>query len=86
MKCYTLRIGDTPAAVCAVLDNHGIASLEFVATIPEMRQNGYAKAVCKKAIHDAFANGAKIITVRAANAAASKLYQSLGFKAYNYAL
>lgn len=86
MKCYILYNADTPAAVCAVLNNHGIASIEFVATIPEMRRNGYAKAVCVKAIHDAFSDGAKIITVRAANAAASKLYQSLGFKAYNYAL
>lgn len=31
-------------------------------------------------------DGAKLITVRAINQAASKLYESLGFKAYNYAI
>ena len=69
-----------------VIDNDGIASLEFVATVPEMRRRGFAREVCEKAIYDAFMDGAKIVTVRAINAVAGKVYQSIGFKAYNYAI
>ena len=88
IHCQKVRRYDCgkPVAVSAILDNSGIASLEFVATIPEMRRKGYAKAICEKAIHDAFTDGAKIITVRAINLAASQLYKSLGFEVYNYAL
>lgn len=86
MKCYILYADNEPVAVCAIADHHGIASLEFVAVLPGMRRKGYAKAVCKKAIDDAFADGAKIVTVRAINPAVSLLYQSLGFTAYNHAI
>lgn len=86
MKCYIAYNGDKPVAVSSILDNNGIASLEFVATIPEFRRNGYAKAVCEKAIDDAFADGAMIVTARAINFVASRLYDSIGFRAYNYAL
>lgn len=86
MKCYVVYEQEKPVAVSAIMDNHGIASLEFVATVPELRRKGYAKAACEKAIQDAFENGVKIITVRAINLAAAKLYESLGFRAYNYVL
>ena len=86
MECYLLFDGQHPASACAILNHQGIASLEFVATKPALRRKGYAKAVCAAAIDAAFAQNAKIITVRAANAAASQLYQSLGFRVYNYAL
>ena len=66
----------------AVMDNNSAASLEFVGTIPEMRKKGFAKAVCEKAVCDAFADGATIITIRAVNRAVANLYQSIGFKAY----
>ena len=86
LKCYIMYHDNIPVSVAAIMDNNGIASLEFVATIPEMRKKGFAKAVCEKAVYDAFSNGASIITVRAINAVAGKLYKSIGFKAYNYAL
>jgi len=86
MECYLIDDGAHPASGCAILNHQGIASLEFVATQPEQRRKGYAKAVCAAAIDAAFADGAQIVTVRAANAAASHLYQSLGFQIYNYAL
>lgn len=86
MQCYVLYDGNTPVSVASIMNNDGIASLELVAAIPEMRRRGFAKAVCEKAICDTFARGAKIITVRAVNAAAGRLYQSMGFKAYNYAI
>lgn len=86
IKCYILYHQNMPAAVASIYDNNGIASLEFVATVPEMRRQGFAKAVCEKAVQDAFADGAKIVTVRAIDAIAGKLYQSMGFKAYNYVI
>ncbi|MBQ8822524.1 MAG: GNAT family N-acetyltransferase [Lachnospiraceae bacterium] len=86
MKCYILFNQSVPVAVASIIDNNGIASLEFVATVPEMRRWGFAKTICKQAVQDAFDDGAKIITVRAINAVAGKLYQSMGFKAYNYAI
>jgi len=66
------------------MDNNGIASLEFVATIPEMRRQGFARKVCEKAVGDSFLDGAKIVTVRAIDAVSGKLYQTMGFEAYNY--
>lgn len=86
MKCYILYNKSVPVAVASVIDNDGIASLEFVATVPEMRRRGFAREVCEKAVHDAFRDGAKIVTVRAIDAVAGKVYQSIGFKAYNYAI
>lgn len=86
MKCYMIYNESEPVAVAGIMDNNGIVSLEFVATIPKMRRRGYARAVCERAVQDAFDDGAKIVTVRAIDAVASKLYQSIGFKAYNYAI
>lgn len=36
----------------------------------------------KKAVYDAFSDGASIVTVRAVNAAARKLYEAVGFTVY----
>ena len=82
MKCYILYHGSTPVSVASIMDNNGVDSLEFVGTIPEMRRKGFARAVCEKAVSDAFADGASIITIRAINRAAARLYQSVGFKIY----
>lgn len=82
VKCYILYHDNIPASVAAIMDNNGAASLEFVGTIPRMRKKGYAKAICEKAICDAFADGASIITLRAINRTAAKMYRSIGFKAY----
>ena len=86
MNCYVLYKDNAPAAVTAVMNNHGITSLEFVATVPEMRRQGLAGEICSRAICDAFENDGTIITLRSINLAATKLYQSLGFKAYNFAM
>jgi ribosomal protein S18 acetylase RimI-like enzyme len=55
--------------------------LEFVATLPEFRRKGLARAVSVKAVRDVFANGAKIVTLRAFYPAI-QLYQSMGFQIY----
>ncbi|MDE7293158.1 MAG: GNAT family N-acetyltransferase [Oscillospiraceae bacterium] len=82
VKCYILYHDNIPVSVTAIMDNNGAASLEFVGTVPEMRGKGFARAVCSKAVSDAFANGASIITIRAINRKAERLYQSVGFKTY----
>lgn len=86
MECYILYHDGIPVSVAAIVDNKGVASLEFVATIPEMRRKGFAGAVCGRAVGDAFSDGASIITVRAVDAAVAKVYQSIGFRAYNAAI
>lgn len=82
VKCYIMYYDNIPVSVAAIMDNGGAASLEFVGTIPRMRKKGFAKAICEKAICDAFSDGASIITLRAINRTAAKMYQSIGFKAY----
>jgi len=81
MACYIGYYEKTPAAVSAVMNNNDISSLEFVATLKEYQRKGLAKAVCSKAIDDAFKNGSKIISLRA-SPEGKKLYQLLGFKIY----
>ncbi len=76
---YIAYVDNKPAAIAAIMDNSGIASLEFVATLEEHRRKGLAKEVCINAIRSAFENGAKIITTRAFYPA-NLIYQSLGFK------
>lgn len=82
VKCYILYHDGVPVSVTAIMDNNGVDSLEFVGTVPEMRRKGFAKAVCERAVSDAFADGASIITIRAINRSAARLYQSIGFKVY----
>lgn len=86
MNCYMIYHNDVPVSAAATMDSHGIVSLEFVATFPEMRRKGFARAVCEKAVCDAFSNGAQIVTVRAIDGIAANLYKSMGFKIYNYAI
>jgi len=78
---YIVYFEDKPVSVSAILNNNGIASLEFVATLPEYRRRGFAREASITAIRDAFAAGAKIITLRAFYPA-NLLYQSLGFQVY----
>jgi predicted GNAT family acetyltransferase len=81
MSCYIGCYQGKPAAVSAILNNNGVSSLEFVATLDDFRKKGLARALCQKAVDDAFANRSKIITLRAF-ANAKDLYKSLGFKIY----
>ena len=78
---YIVYCEDKPVAVSAILNNNGIASLEFVATLPEYRRKGFARAASIVAVRDAFADRVSIITLRAFHPA-NLLYQSLGFQIY----
>jgi len=81
MPCYIGYYNGMPAAVCSIMNNNGISSLEFVATTSEYRRKGLARAVCITAIQEAFKNGSKVISVRAFGGG-KKLYKALGFKVY----
>lgn len=86
LRCYLLYQDGEITAAAAVADNHGIDSLEFVCVQPDFRRQGFGAAICRYAAAEAFANGAKILTVRANSLAAAKLYQSVGFQIYNDAI
>lgn len=79
---YIAYIEDKPVAVASILNNNCVASLEFVATLPDYRRRGLAKALSAKAVHDAFEGSAKIITARAFSPA-HLIYQALGFQIYS---
>lgn len=81
MPCYIAYYNGEVAAVCSIINNKDIASLEFVCTLEEYRRKGLARAVCITAIEDAFKKGSKIITLRAFPNA-KKLYRGMGFKLY----
>ena len=86
LHAYVLYFEGTPVSAAVTMCKDGVASLEFVATLPTFRCRGYADAVCRQAVQDALNRGARLVTVRAVNAAAARLYSQLGFRAYNHAL
>jgi GNAT superfamily N-acetyltransferase len=81
MPCYIAYYNGDAAAVCSVIHNKTITSLEFVCTLEEYRGKGLARAVCTAAIEEAFKNGSRIITLRAFPKA-KKLYRKMGFMLY----
>jgi GNAT superfamily N-acetyltransferase len=81
MPCYLGLYDGVPAATSATLNHQGIASLEFIASLPDYRKKGLGAAVCIAAIGDVFSDGADIMTLRA-TPMGRRLYQSLGFVAY----
>jgi len=86
LRCYFIEIDGQITATAAIMLDGANASLEFVATDPAHRRQGFASGVCVAAVHDAFACGAEIVTLRAGNEGTKELYTSLGFKIYNEAL
>ena len=86
INCFTCYYNGVGVAFASVMDNENICSLEFVATDPNYRRQGFATAVCSEAMTYSFNNGAKIITLRALQPGTKELYTSLGYKIYNYAL
>lgn len=86
INCFTCYYAGVAVSFASVMDDNKICSLEFVATNPNYRRQGFAAAVCSEAMEDAFINGAKIITLRALQPGTRELYTSLGYKIYNNAL
>jgi ribosomal protein S18 acetylase RimI-like enzyme len=86
MDCYICFKNGLAVSTATIMNNNGIASLEFVATVPEYQKKGFATLICIYAVNEAFYNRAKIITVRAINPFAKKIYSSIGFRIYNHKL
>ena len=87
LDCYIAYNEDgAPVSIASVMNNKGVVSLEFVATVQEARRKGFAQVVCEQAVEEAFTAGAKLVTVRAANLSAGRLYEKIGFKPYNYVM
>ena len=86
IHAHVLYHDGQPVSAAVTMSQNGVASLEFVATLPAFRRRGYAGSVCRQAVKDALDRGACLITVRAANAAAARIYAHLGFRSYNHAL
>jgi GNAT superfamily N-acetyltransferase len=83
MDCYLCFENDILVSTATIMNNCGIASLEFVATKPEYRKKGFAQHICIYSISESFKKEVKIITLRAVNREAKELYKKLGFKIYN---
>ncbi len=81
MSCYIAYYDNIPASVCTILNNKGVASLEFVCTQEAYRNKGLSRAACMVAISDTFAANACIITLRAFPHA-KLFYKKLGFTLY----
>lgn len=79
IRCYLGSVDGVTVATSGVLNNGGIGSLEFAATMPEYREKGFAKAVCQIAIVDAFEDGIRVLSARAIENG-RMLGRSLGFK------
>ena len=86
IHAHVLYADEHPVSAAVTMEKDGVASLEFVASLPGFRRMGYAEAVCRLAMADAWTRGAALITVRAVNPAVARLYERLGFRAYNHAL
>ncbi|QSF46976.1 GNAT family N-acetyltransferase [Paenibacillus tianjinensis] len=81
IDCYIANYNGVPAAVCSIMNNGDISSLEFVATSEEYRRQGLAAEVCIEAINSAFSQGAQIISTRGFGHS-KKLFKKLGFTVY----
>jgi GNAT superfamily N-acetyltransferase len=79
LRCYLGYVDNIPVTTAAILNNDGIASLEFTVTLPEYRQKGLAKAVCRFALDDAFKAGVQSVSIRSFGIA-RQLGKSLGFR------
>ena len=81
INCYIGYKDEEPVSVVALLKNGLIHSLEFASTPHELRKQGYATIICQKAIKDAFAEGAEVVTIRAGGGPqADNNSKSLGVK------
>jgi hypothetical protein len=83
--CYIGYENEIPVSAIAVLTNEQVFSLELASTLSEHRRKGYAAAVCRTAIKEAFSQGAKVLTIRAGGGPAADdsskyLGEKLGFE------
>lgn len=81
MPCYLAYLGGQPAGTAAILNDGEVASLEFVATLPQFKRQGVARSACERAVDEAFREKSKVITTRAFQTA-KDIYRAIGFRIY----
>ena len=68
-------------AACGSLSCSGeVAELAGVATLPELRRRGLASELCHRLMEAGFAQGLTLVWLAAANVAACRVYEALGFQ------
>jgi predicted GNAT family acetyltransferase len=81
------RVGKAAVAVAVVTaPAGGVAELAGVATLPEFRRRGLARAVSAAAVKAAFAAGVKLVCLTAADVGAERVYTAIGFRAIGVGL
>lgn len=78
---YVGYLNDIPVSTAATITGNENASLEFVSTLAEYRNQGAATAVCIEALKELQSNGVRTVTLGSSPEATS-LYMKLGFLPY----
>jgi ribosomal protein S18 acetylase RimI-like enzyme len=81
LRHFVGRLNGTPVAGGSLFLDAGVASVQFVATIPEARRRGMATAMVLRLLREARAEGYQVGVLEAREAVAG-LYRRLGFEGY----
>ncbi len=81
LSFYLAYCDGTPIATVLTIQDGDAASVEFVSTLKEYRNQGAATTVCMEALRELRNKGVKTVTLRSSNKAIP-LYTKLGFKPY----
>ncbi|MEK3756976.1 GNAT family N-acetyltransferase [Paenibacillus sp. FSL P4-0338] len=81
LSFYLAYLDGVPIATSAAMQTGNQASIEFVSTLQQYRNQGAASALCLTTLHDLHNKGVHTATLRASHKA-NALYTKLGFKPY----
>lgn len=81
ISLFLTYLNGTPIATTATIQDGDKASLEFVSTLKQYRNQGAATAACIESLRELQRKDVKTVTLRAEGKAVS-LYQKQGFKPY----
>ena len=76
---WLARVNDRPAATCSMFLGAGVAGIYDVATLPEQRRRGIARAITRAAMQDARVLGYRMAILHSSTLGAG-VYRSLGFR------
>lgn len=79
-RCALAYLNGIPAGVGVTMPMMGVCELAGVATLPALRRQGVAKALCSFLIKDHFEGGGDLVWLSAGNAIAQATYESIGFR------
>ena len=79
-RWFTVRVGTSAVASCALLERDGIAEVDDVGTLPGYRGRGYARALVIAAAAEARASGAAVFLGAYLDDWPQRFYRRLGFE------